>query len=330
MLANIKDKKPEFSKNQILHNISSHEKVTDIYDQIINITNNIEMTCKKNDINYHTEFTGNPSISRINDIAKELFEILFPGVINNELTNEVMLKFYLGKKLEKLYEKLEDQIFKAYLTTNANNEYESSVDARMQAKRIVMELLEYIPVARTEILYDIEAAYEGDPAAMNYNEIVLSYPFVKTIAMHRIAHFLYLRGISIIPRMLSEWAHSRTGIDIHPGAKIGKCFFIDHGTGVVIGETTEIGDNVKIYQGVTLGALSLKKNKLGKIIKGGKRHPTLKDNVVVYANATILGGDTVIGENSIIGGNAWIIHSVEENTVVTINNPKLQFRRRNT
>jgi serine O-acetyltransferase len=230
--------------------------------------------------------------------------------------------------VKQLYEKLLDQLYCAFqyhyqFTNNEGKDYEK------QIKKISLEIFAAIPEIRRLMSLDVRAALKGDPAALSYHEIILSYPFIKTITVHRLAHILYNAQVPIIPRMMNEWAHTKTGIDIHPGAKIGESFFIDHGTGVVIGETTEIGNNVKLYQGVTLGALSFKKDGQGNIIKGRKRHPTLKDNVVVYANATILGGQTVIGSNCIIGGNTWIIKSIEDNTIVTIDKPTLVYRKIN-
>jgi serine O-acetyltransferase len=165
---------------------------------------------------------------------------------------------------------------------------------------------------------DVDAAFKNDPAAGNFDEIIFSYPGLEAISVHRIAHFFYQNGLRIIPRIMSEWAHSKTGVDIHPGAVIGQSFFIDHGTGVVIGETTIIGDNVTIYQGVTLGALNFPKDKEGKIIRNSKRHPTICNSTVIYAGATILGGETVIGEHSVIGGNVWLTESVPANSRVVI------------
>lgn len=165
---------------------------------------------------------------------------------------------------------------------------------------------------------DVKSAYDGDPAAKSFNEIVFSYPGIFAITVHRIAHLLYEKNVPLIPRMMSEYSHSLTGIDIHPGAKIGDNFFIDHGTGVVIGETCIIGNNVKIYQGVTLGALSFPKDEKGKLLKGLQRHPKIEDNVTIYSGATILGGKTVIGKNSIIGGNVWIVSSIPRNSKVTL------------
>jgi serine O-acetyltransferase len=176
----------------------------------------------------------------------------------------------------------------------------------------------------------VEAAYEGDPAAKNLDEIILSYPGLEAIAIYRIAHELHIQGVPLIPRIMTEFAHVRTGIDIHPGAEIGDSFFIDHGTGVVIGETCSIGNNVRIYQGVTLGALSFKKDKDGKLFKGIKRHPTIEDNVIIYAGATILGGETVIGRNSVIGGNVWLVDSVPPGTTVTLKSPELAYTNQQT
>ena len=180
------------------------------------------------------------------------------------------------------------------------------------AEKVAVCLIEEIPEIRRKIQLDTIAAFNGDPAAKSNEEVMLSYPGLEAILVHRIANFLYKNGVPVIPRIMSEHVHGKTGIDIHPGASIGESFFIDHGTGVVIGETCIIGDNVKIYQGVTLGALSVKKN-----LQNKKRHPTIEDNVTIYANATILGGETVIGKNSIIGGNTWVTESVLENSVIT-------------
>jgi len=178
---------------------------------------------------------------------------------------------------------------------------------------------------RRMLAKDVQAAYDGDPAAGCIDEIILSYPAVYAITAYRAAHELHQMGVPLLPRMLTELVHSRTGIDIHPGAQIGESFFIDHGTGVVIGETTIIGNNVKLYQGVTLGALSFPKDEKGRLIRGHKRHPTIEDNVVIYSGATILGGDTVIGERSIIGGNVWLTESVPPGSRVAQAEPKPRF-----
>ena len=197
------------------------------------------------------------------------------------------------------------------------------------ADKITIALLEELPNIRVKLQGDIEAAYAGDPAAISHEETILSYPSIEAVTAYRIANFLYNQKVPLIPRVISEFAHQKTGIDIHPGATIGKNFFIDHGTGVVIGETCTIGDNVKIYQGVTLGAKSFPVDENGNPIKGIKRHPNIEDNVVIYAGATILGGDTIIGSNSIIGGNVWLTHSVPPQTNVYNSqpSPKIQLKK---
>jgi serine O-acetyltransferase len=183
-----------------------------------------------------------------------------------------------------------------------------------------------LPQLRKVLALDIRAAYDGDPAVRSIDEVIFCYPGVEAVTVYRLAHLLYELRIPLIPRMMTEWAHSETGIDIHPGAKIGSYFFIDHGTGVVIGETCEIGDRVKLYQGVTLGALSFATDSDGQLVRGTKRHPTLQDNVVIYANATVLGGKTVIGHDSVIGSSVWLTHSVEPHTTVVLEKPKLRMR----
>jgi len=191
-----------------------------------------------------------------------------------------------------------------------------------EADRIVGHFFTRLPEVRELLKLDVMAAYKGDPAVHSYSEVILSYPGLRAITTHRIAHELYLMDVPLIPRLMSEHVHSRTGIDIHPGARIGRSFFIDHGTGVVIGETTEIGDRVKIYQGVTLGARSFDLDAEGHPVKAGKRHPTIEDDVVIYSGATILGGDTVVGRGSIVNGNVFLVHSVEPGTTVTQKGPR--------
>jgi serine O-acetyltransferase len=190
---------------------------------------------------------------------------------------------------------------------------------------VVERFLERLPAIRSQLSEDVEAAFEGDPAAKSFAEIVVSYPSIRAITIYRIAHVLHQMGLPVLPRMMTEHAHDRTGIDIHPGAKIGHRFFIDHGTGVVIGETAEIGDNVRLYQGVTLGAKSPRR---GETLRGKKRHPTIEDDVTIYAGATILGGETVIGEGTVIGGNVWLIESVAPNSKVIAEPPTHLVRRR--
>ncbi len=193
---------------------------------------------------------------------------------------------------------------------------------------ITMRLFEYLPTIRDQLAADVEAAYAGDPAAKSFGEILVAYPSIRALTMHRIAHQLYLDGVPVIPRIMSEHSHDQTGIDIHPGANIGASFFIDHGTGVVIGETTDIGDRVKLYQGVTLGAVSFPRDGSGEMVRDQKRHPTIEDDVTIYAEATILGGDTVIGKGSVIGGNVWLTESVPPGTKVMSGNPDYEIRQK--
>lgn len=255
------------------------------------------------------------------EVVEEIRKLLFPGFFDNNRVRSDYIKFLVGERLEFIQYNLKKQIARALGNQEVCSECPKSA-ANEKADEIVYSFLERIAELRDCLSTDIEAAYNGDPAAYSTDEIVFSYPGVFAITVYRIAHELWLLGVPMIPRIMTEYAHSLTGIDIHPGATIGKYFFIDHGTGIVIGETTEIGDNVKIYQGVTLGALSTRK---GQELKGVKRHPTICDNVTIYSGTTILGGDTVIGKGATIGGNAFIVNSVDEGMRVSIKTPELQF-----
>jgi len=257
----------------------------------------------------HIEGFMLPQREVIFDILDDLFRILFPGFIGKEPVKRANLRYYVGNTVGLVYERLVDQLEKSF-RYRCQLQSCDGCDCRKLGEDIAVDLLESLPRLRELLKKDVEAAYEGDPAARSFDEIILSYPFISAITTHRIAHELYRREVPLIPRIMSERAHGMTGIDIHPGAQIGEFFFIDHGTGVVIGETTEIGSRVKLYQGVTLGALSFPRDEHGNIIKGGKRHPTIEDHVTVYAGATILGGKTVIGKGAVIGGNVWITESV--------------------
>lgn len=265
----------------------------------------------------HIEGLTLPQRDVIFDILDDLFRILFPGFIGKEPVRRANLRYYVGGTLNSVYERLVDQLEKSY-KYQCQMQSCDGCDFPKMARETAAALLESLPRVRELLKKDVQAAYEGDPAARTFDEIILSYPFINVITTHRIAHELYLREVPLVPRIMSERAHGMTGIDIHPGARIGEYFFIDHGTGVVIGETTEIGNYVKLYQGVTLGALSFPKDEHGNIIKGGKRHPTIEDNVTVYAGATILGGETVIGKGAVIGGNVWITDSVPPGAKVAL------------
>jgi serine O-acetyltransferase len=265
----------------------------------------------------HIEGVTLPQRDVIFDVLDGLFRILFPGFIGKEHVRRANLRYYVGNTINVVYERLVEQLEKTY-QYQCQMQSCHECDFPKMARETAEQLLDALPRVRELLKKDVQAAYEGDPAASSFDEIILSYPFINAITTHRIAHELYRREVPLIPRIMSERAHGMTGIDIHPGARIGEYFFIDHGTGVVIGETTEIGRNVKLYQGVTLGALSFPKDEHGNIIKGGKRHPTIEDNVTVYAGATILGGETVIGKGAVIGGNVWITESVPPGAKVTL------------
>ena len=249
-------------------------------------------------------------------LVKELRKLLFPGYFDNKKVKDGYVRFYIGEKLEYIEYNLTKQVERA-LRNEGSTEDNSS-----KAEEIVEKFIDRIPAIRDYLNTDIIAAYNGDPAAYSNDEIIFCYPGVFAISVYRIAHELWLLGVPMIPRIISEYAHNLTGIDIHPGATIGKYFFIDHGTGIVIGETTIIGDNVKIYQGVTLGGLSTRK---GQQLKGVKRHPTIGNNVTIYSNTSILGGETIIGNDVVIGGNAFIIQSIPEGMKVNIRNPQLEY-----
>ena len=255
----------------------------------------------------------------VNDSVKEildtLLEILFPGYKGIKSITSENVSFIIGSLICKVRNLLTRQITRALKHECRIKNCEGSCDCTRKAETVTDELLIALVSIRKLIQKDVQAAYEGDPAAKSLEEVVISYPGLKAIAIHRISHELYSKNVPLIPRMMNEIAHSETGIDIHPGAQIGESFFIDHGTGVVIGETTVIGKNVKIYQGVTLGALSFSTDEEGNIVKGIKRHPNIQDDVTIYAEATILGNIT-IGKGSVIGGNVWIKDNIAEGTLV--------------
>jgi serine O-acetyltransferase len=270
--------------------------------------------------------TNLPARSEILSILELLMELLFPGYTGKRRVTQDNVHYVVIDIICHIYTALSEQIERAYRYRCRLEKCDSS-DCVKMAENATHHLLNRLPVIREMLKGDVTAAFDGDPAAKSYEEIIISYPCIVAIATYRIAHELYLKEVPLLPRIMGEYAHSVTGIDIHPGAKIGRNFFIDHGTGVVIGETSVIGDNVKIYQGTTLGALSFPKDERGRIIKGGKRHPTIEDNVTIYAEATIL-GDVVIGRGSIIGSNVWIKESVPAGVTVSMDNGDLTFKKR--
>ena len=252
-----------------------------------------------------------PNRENVITVLKDIQCLIFPGYRVAEEIDSLTLRFVTGERVNRIVSMLTREIKKALSFVVQNDKVELSHCFNL-AEKASLALIEEIPEIRRKIGLDVQAANAGDPAAKSSEEVIVSYPCLEAISVYRIAHFLFESGVPVIPRIMSEYAHSHTGIDINPGAKIGESFFIDHGTGVVIGESCVIGDNVKIYQGVTLGALSVKKELMNK-----KRHPTIEDNVTIYANATILGGNTVIGEGCVIGGNTWITKPVPPHTTFT-------------
>lgn len=254
-----------------------------------------------------TRFGSLPSPADISDLIADLTSVLFPGWGRpGSLFEDERLREHLANVLVSLERRVEDAVFLGLRRRNTDRHSESQT--RTRAGRIAARFMQSLPEVRDLLVGDIDAAYKADPAATGTDEIVSCYPGLYAIAVYRAAHRLLKEGAPIIPRMMTEHAHARTGIDIHPGALIGPSFFIDHGTGIVVGETSVIGKNVRIYQGVTLGALSVKNRE--QEAPGRKRHPTIEDGVIIYANATILGGNTVIGRGAVVGGNAWITYSV--------------------
>ncbi|HOL31787.1 MAG TPA: hypothetical protein PK052_07365 [Anaerohalosphaeraceae bacterium] len=267
-----------------------------------------------------------PVRDKIIHILDLLVELMFPGYTGRRKITRDTIHSVVHELLVVLRRELSEQIELA-LRHQCRIKDCPTCDCTVLADSNAAMLLQRIPHIREMLKTDIQAAFDGDPAAKSFEEIVISYPYIVAISIHRIAHELYRLEVPLIPRIMSECAHSRTGIDIHPGAQIGRYFFIDHGTGVVIGETAVIGDHVKIYQGVTLGALSFPKDERGQIIRGRKRHPTLEDDVTVYAEATIL-GDITVGRGAVIGGNVWIRESVPAGTIVTITKPEALYRKK--
>ena len=270
-------------------------------------------------INYLDSAATLPSRSAIESACADLMSLMFPGFRGEALFDSGDLPAVTRSRMKNLHARLKPEICKSFGDYPASNETERKAEALLDF------FMSQLPDLRKMLWTDIDAAFEGDPAAKSYEEIILAYPALEAIAIQRMAHILYLKELPLIPRIMTEWAHSRTGIDIHPGAKIGSHFFIDHGTGVVIGETCEIGSRVKLYHAVTLGARSFQKDEHGKIKKGGKRHPTVEDDVTIYPNSTVLGGETVIGARTTIGGNVFLAQSVPPDSLVYYEEKQLQI-----
>lgn len=271
-----------------------------------------------------------PRYEVIISAVHDLFDIFYPGYRRREGLHIGNVTYHVGNLIDGLHDKLTTQIARAIehedRVINAGGCDKDKTDFEARGQSMAIQFLETIPDIRKTLATDVKAAYDGDPACKSHDEVIFCYPGLEAITAYRMAHELYRLSVPFIPRMITEWAHKETGIDIHPGAQIGHHFFIDHGTGVVIGETGVIGDHVKIYQGVTLGALSFPKDANGNLVRETKRHPTIEDNVVIYANATVLGGKTVIGHDSVIGSSVWVTSSVDPHTTVLTETPKLRMR----
>lgn len=293
------------------------EAIPDIVDQLV-------LSCGRQDCFAHVAPEPIPSRDAVIDIIHRARRLLYPGYFIRSRIDGVNLGYYFGQETVACYEALAEQIMLCIRHECLRYNLDCThCEERGQEEAI--RFMRELPRLRAALAADVRAAYEGDPAAKSYDEIIFSYPGVFAVTVYRVAHQLYEQGVPLMPRIMTEYAHCQTGIDIHPGAHIGESFFIDHGTGVVIGETTEIGDRVRLYQGVTLGALSLPKEAVDSL-RNQKRHPTVEDDVIIYAQATILGGETVIGARSVIGGNVWLTESVPPDTRVFLKKPELVYK----
>jgi serine O-acetyltransferase len=272
----------------------------------------------------HIDGVNLPSKEIVVDIARDLLRLAFPGFLEHDVIHSNEVREYVTALTASIAARMQREINKALQYRPFPGCDTDHVD--QEARRIALEFLESLPAVRGLLQTDVEATYEGDPAAISHEEVIVAYPGLEAIAVQRMAHVLYQKQVPLIPRIMTEFAHSRTGIDIHPGATIASHFCIDHGTGVVIGETTNIGKHVKLYQGVTLGAKSFKKDAEGRLVKGGKRHPDIEDDVVIYAGATILGGETVVGRGSVVGSNVWLMQSVPPHSMVYFENEQLRIK----
>jgi serine O-acetyltransferase len=270
----------------------------------------------------HFATTPLPDKASVIRIIDDLLEVIYPGYFGRKYVESSNIEYYVGDLLDSIFARLTEEIYRS--VRPACDHAEDTCDHCLNsAEEQSLSFLRKLVDLRRRLSDDVQAGYDGDPAAKSIDEVIFAYPAIYAITIYRIAHELNCQGIPLLPRIMTEHAHSVTGIDIHPGATIGAGFFIDHGTGVVIGETTIIGNRVKLYQGVTLGALSFAKDDEGRMVRGKKRHPTIEDDVVIYAGATILGGATVIGRGSVIGGNVWLTRSVPPYTRVVISEPEL-------
>jgi serine O-acetyltransferase len=271
-----------------------------------------------------------PRHESIVSAIEDLKDILYPGYRRREGLHLGNITYHVGDLIDGLHDKLTQQIARAlqheFRVEHGVDPCDEDIDYEAQGQLLAIKFLNGLPELRKILATDVQASYDGDPACRTTDEVIFCYPGLEAVTVFRMAHVLHKLEVPFIPRMMTEWAHQKTGIDIHPGAMIGKHFFIDHGTGVVVGETCDIGEHVKLYQGVTLGALSFDTDSDGNLVRGVKRHPTIEDRVVIYANATVLGGKTTVGHHSVIGSSVWLTRSVEPHTTVTLDKPELRLR----
>ena len=309
--------------------------------QLPELTESIVATYTPDDAINHLGFCPLPSDEGVVAILRDIRDILYPGYRGTAGLTRTNIRYHVGSIIDRVYGVLATEIERALrhedrLTTGletcdaasggSSQANRTDKDYAIKGGELALAILRMIPELRITLATDVKAAFDGDPAVTSTDEVVFCYPGIDAITVYRIAHAMHRLGVPFIPRMMTEWAHRETGIDIHPGATIGDYFFIDHGTGVVIGGTCEIGRHVKLYQGVTLGALSFPTDSDGQLIRGAKRHPTIEDHVVVYANATILGGRTTVGHHSVIGSSVWITRTVSPHTTVVLEKPELKVR----
>ena len=300
-------------------------------EQLPKLTDRIVQTyCDIGTIN-HLGHCPLPNHDDVVSAIEDLKDVIYPGYRRREGLHMGNITYHVGDLIDGLHDKLTTQIARALrhadrVATGRDSCGDRDTDYEAKGQAMAIAYLERIPELRRVLAMDVQAAYDGDPACKNLDEVIFCYPGLEAVTVFRLAHQLLELGVPFIPRMMTEWVHQKTGIDIHPGATIGDYFFIDHGTGVVIGETCEIGNHVKLYQGVTLGALSFDTDAQGNLVRGQKRHPTIEDHVVIYANATVLGGETVIGHHAVIGSSVWLTRGIEAYATVIIDTPELRIR----
>lgn len=305
------------------------EKDLNYKDQLPEIVDRIVASCHEAKDIQHLDATALPSREGTLALLSDIESVLFPGYVGRNEVESSNLIYYIGEKINKIYDELSEQIMRAIRHDCFRQDDGECRHCYNEGKKHTLTFLNKIPQIRKKLEGDINAAFRGDPAAEGLDEIIFAYPGIKAVTIYRIAHQLWSQRVPILPRIMTEHAHTATGVDIHAGATIGENFFIDHGTGVVIGETTKIGNNVQLYQGVTLGALRLPRNPEGHLERHAKRHPTIEDNVTIYSGTTILGGETIIGEGSVIGGNIWLTHSIPPGSKVLMSPPKIEVLKQN-